>query len=477
MNRTVIFLGVAAALALVAVVAKVPRGRGVEPSPHVQPPTVRVPPAVNPTVTSGSLTMTSRLSHPYVGRGSSDVFVTVDLRGMELPGTKRAPVNLALVLDRSGSMSGFKLNQAKQAARQLIAQLGEQDHLAIVHYGSDVKSLDGLFCTEANKGRLLAYVDGIWDEGGTNIGQGLSVGRDLLVRSMSDFKVNRLVLISDGQPTEGMTDHAALTDVVRQTRAQGISISSIGVGDDFNEQLMEAFAELGGGAYAYLQDVSQLGSIFQKDLNAAGTQVAKAVSLTFRVPQGARLEQVLGYTNVLRTAGAEETVRVALPDFAAGQSERVVVHLRLDAAAIGQAVDVAGVTLDYADVVTNKDVRSEAALSAFVTDSQETVASNQDKDAIVFAARARSADNLRQAAGYLRAGRKAEAQKLVEQNAFFFEEAAKVSGAGAVEEDLAYQRSASEALRQADDEGATNQWSKQNRKKARVDFGLMGSTY
>lgn len=470
MNRTVIFLIVAAALAVVALVGKVPRGRGADPTPPR--------PTTTTTATAdGSLRMTARLSHPYVPRGSSDVFLTVDVQAQELPGAQRTPVNLALVLDRSGSMSGFKLNQAKQAARQLISQLGEGDRLSIVHYGSDVQSLEGLSCTEANKSRLLAYVDGIWDDGGTNIGQGLAVGRDLLQRSMADFRVNRLVLISDGQPTEGLTDFAALTDVVRQTRRSGISVSAIGVGDDFNEQLMESFAELGGGAYAYLQDAAQLANIFQKDLNAAGTQVAKGVSLTLRAPAGTALQQVLGHADVLRTQDAQQTVRVALPDFAAGQTERVVVQLRVSADAIGQAVDVSAVALDYVDLMKSSAVHTEASLSALVTDSAETVASNRDKDAIVFAARARSADNLRQAAGFLREGKKAEAQKLVDQNAFFFEEAAQVSGPAAVADDLAYQRAASDSLKAAEGDEATNQWSKQNRKKARVDYGLMGSTY
>src|SRR4051812_39579940 len=108
--------------------------------------------------------MSARLSHPYVGVGRSDVFVTVDLNGVDVPGASRTPVNLALVIDRSGSMAGFKLQQAKMAARQLVSQLKATDRLAVVHYGGDVKSMDGVFCTEANKERLLRFIDNIWDE-------------------------------------------------------------------------------------------------------------------------------------------------------------------------------------------------------------------------------------------------------------------------------------------------------------------------
>lgn len=476
MNRTGIFLAAAGVLALIAVVAGLPR-HGAEPTPTAVVTTTTT--VTQPTVASnGSLTMTARLSHPYIGTGRSDVFVTVDLAGADVPGATRSPVNLALVIDRSGSMSGFKLNEAKQAARHLVSQLRPSDRLAIVHYGSDVKSLDGLFATEENKDRLLQYIEGIWDDGGTNIGAGLTVGRDLLLKTQSDFKVNRMVLISDGQPTEGITEHAGLLDIVREIRSHGIGVSSIGVGEDFNENLMSAFAELGGGAYAYLQDASQLSAIFQKDLNAAGTQVARGVSLTFKAPRDARLVEVLGYKPSARgLANGEDVVTVSLPDFAAGQRERVVVHFTVDGAVPGQAVDVSGLALAYTDLLADRGVRADARLSAMVTARQEEIAANRDKDAIVFAARARSAQNMERANDALRAGDKAKAEQLMQQNAFYFEEAAQVAGAPAVAADVQEQKELREGLRNANDEGAVNAYSKGAQKKARVNYGLMGSTY
>jgi Ca-activated chloride channel family protein len=474
MNRTGLFLVAAGVLALVAVVAAVPRIHGATTTTTA----TTVAPIDPATASDGSLSMTARLSHPFVGLGRQDVFLTVDLRGQEVPGAQRAPVNLALVIDRSGSMSGFKLNQAKQAARQLVSQLTAADRLAIVHYGSDVKSMDGLMATPENKQRLLAFIDGIWDDGGTNIGSGLTTGRDLLLAAKSDFRVNRLVLISDGQPTEGVTDFEGLTAIVRDVRSMGVSVSSIGVGDDFNEQLMEAIAEVGAGAYAYLQDASQLASIFQKDLNAAGTQVARGVALGFRVPAGVRLQRVLGYSQVTRAfEGSTEVVSVAMPDFSAAQHERVVVHLTVDAAQAGSAVNVSDLELTYTDLLEDRGVKSEAHLAAMTTDSAEVVSQNQDKDAVVFAARARAAANSQKAAELLGTGDVEGAKALFKTNEAIFGEAAEVAGAPAVAEDIATQQAQAVQFDEARDESSRKAAQKAVRTKARIDYGLMGSTY
>nr|AAO66308.1 hypothetical protein [Myxococcus xanthus] len=137
MNRTVVFLSLAGGLALTALVLGLPQ-MGTPPEPIVvvhptPPPPAPPPPPVVP-ATVGSLTLTSRLSHPYVPAGTSEVFATFDLSGAQVPGSHRSPVNLALVINRSGSMSGYKLAQAKQAGRHLIGLLNDQYRLAIIHY-------------------------------------------------------------------------------------------------------------------------------------------------------------------------------------------------------------------------------------------------------------------------------------------------------------------------------------------------------
>lgn len=470
MNKTVAFLALAGGLALSALMLGLPRDSTPLPPSHGATPAPPRPPA---STSHGSLTLTSRLSHPYILQGTSDVFVTVDLTGAEIPGAKRTPVNLALVIDRSGSMSGYKLQQAKQAARHLVQQLRDVDRLAIVHYGSDVKSLPSLPATAANRERMLQYVEGIWDEGGTNISAGLTQGQSHLNVNRAEYKVNRLILISDGQPTEGVSDEAGLIAMAKNIRAEGVTLSAIGVGTDYNENLMQALAEYGAGAYGFLEDAAKLATLFQKDLQQAATSVARDVELSFELPEGTTLGEVLGY----RAHQAGRTVRVPLPDFSAGQVERVVARLSVVGGRAGQTVDVTSLRLAYTDLLKNSAVESAAHLSAMVTDRKEEVLARQDKEATLYAARARSAQNLQKAAEAFQSGDRAEAKAYLMRNQAIFQEAASITGASAVAEDLASQEEAYQEYERAQGYEDTARAIKRTKAKALKDFGRIGSTY
>ncbi|MBS1151444.1 MAG: yfbK3, partial [Myxococcaceae bacterium] len=235
----------------------------------------------------------------------------------------------------------------------------------------------------------------------------------------------------------------------------------------------QGFAEAGSGAYAYLADASQLGTIFQKDLNQAGTQVARNVTLSFELPTGVELGEVLGY----RAVQTARMVRISMPDFAASQLERVVARVVVSGTTAGSAVDVARLRLDYTDLLKSESITDEATLAAMVTDQSEVVMKNRDKEASVFAARARSAVNTQQAAELLKQGETEKANALLDQNTFYFEDAAKVAGPAAVEADVAEQKTMRDDFSNAQSEEGRQGASKAAKRKARIDFGLRGSTY
>jgi Ca-activated chloride channel family protein len=475
MNRTVAFISLAGGLALLALVLAVPPAA---PSDPPRPPVVvkPPPPAPPPTVPpSGSLALEGRLSHPAIGTGRSEVFLSVGVRGAEVPGIERAPVNAALVIDRSGSMAGEKLAHAKEAALQFVSQLREADRVAIVHYGSDVRVFRGAQATPENRSRMAAFIRRIQEDGGTNIGDGLETGSAQLLAAKEEFKVNRIILLSDGQPTEGLTSPDALFGVASRIRRHGMAVSAIGIGTDFNEDLMQGIAERGSGAYGYLRDGSRLATLFQKDLDQAGKTVARNVELSFELPEGVELAEVLGYSH--RRAG--RTVRVPLTDFSAGQVERVVARLSVTGTEVGKSVQVARLQLSYTDVLADRPAETVATLAAEVTDRNEEIASRQDKDVAVFAARARAAVNVQRAADALARGDFTAANRTLRLNDAIYGSAAAVASPEAVAADVAAQGKL-EARFSAAPAAAPEEVQhevKAAKAKALRDFGRMGSTY
>lgn len=480
MNRTVTFLSLAGGLALMALVLATPEPTSAAttgpnaPKPIIKTTPVDPLPPVPVTSSDGSLRMQGRLSHPVVAVGQSDIFMTVDVTGVTVEGSERAAVNLALVIDRSGSMADEdKIGHAKRAARQLVAQLREGDRLAIVHYGSDVRFLGSLHATAENKQRMLRYINQIEDDGGTNIGAGLQSGRAQLTPHLGEFKVNRLILLSDGQPTEGVTSQSGLLSISRGIRQSGVTVSSIGLGSDFNENVMQGIAENGAGAYGYLSDATKLAGIFAKDLQQAGTTVARNVELSFQLPDGVELADVLGY----RFSQAGRSVRVTLPDFSASQAERVVAKLRVRSSVAGQSVDVAKLDLQYTDTLAEKAASSKALLAAMVTEKREEVALRRDKEATVYASRAMAAKNLERAADQLAQGNRERAQELMDENKAVFSEAAVVAGPAAMAPDVAQMEQTEAGLMGAKSDEVRNHEVKAAKAKALKGFGRMGSTY
>lgn len=438
MNRTSAFLGAAAVLLLLAVVVGLPR---LSPSPTVSPPAptpvVNAPPPPPvvpvPVANPGSLSLTGRLSHPYLVPGTSDVFATLEVSAVDVPGAKRAPVNLALVIDRSGSMSGAKIENARRAAQRLVELLGDEDRISVVHFGTDVSALGGLFATPENKVKLRRYIANIGDEGGTNIGDGLAVGLRHLERAKSDFRVNRLLLLSDGQPTVGITSTQGLTNVVRRIRDAGVSVTSLGLGSDFNEDLMQRLADVGGGSYGFISNASATAALFQRDLEQAGTMVARTASLSFTLPDGVRFVEVYGRP----VSQLGNTITITLPDFSARQVEKLVVHLTASPSIRSGSVDIAGFQLAYTDLLTEKPADARLSLAAMVTEDSTLALGKRDKAAVVVATKARAAVNYQKAAEAIDRGDFGGAKKFVRDNDAIFFEADSVAGEGAMADERA----------------------------------------
>ena len=204
----------------------------------------------------------------------------------------RQALNLALVIDRSGSMAGSKLSYARKAARFLVGQLSERDRLAIVTFDNEAEVVmpsqsvrdPQLFLAAINRirsGSRTALFDG-WRHGALQVAQHLD-----------GAALNRVLLLSDGQANQGLIDGEAIAEAVAGLSQRGVSTSAFGLGRDFDEDLMGAIATGGEGTLAHLESPEQLEDLYAYELRGLTATLGRQVSLRIETCDGAELKDVL----------------------------------------------------------------------------------------------------------------------------------------------------------------------------------------
>jgi Ca-activated chloride channel family protein len=282
--------------------------------------------------TDGKVRLKVHLSHAHPLEGTS-VWAQIDvdaLKGADLREVDDS--QLVLVLDHSGSMSGEKMQHAKEAALQLIDLLQPTESLAVVAFDSTVDSTPLLLGTDGNKETLRNFVRNIYPNADTNISLGLETARNLLA-SAESHGTRRIILVSDGQPTAGLRDAGDLAALATRLRGEVGAVSALGVGVDFNGPLMTQLAESGGGFYGYLKDASVLTEVLTKELAQARHESLAGLELTLTTSGSARVADVAGRHFV--TVGNATTL--SLPSLAPGQNENV--YVRLDTQSVAADFD------------------------------------------------------------------------------------------------------------------------------------------
>ena len=252
-----------------------------------------------PVQQTGSMEVKTRLSQTKLVQGEmSTLYLDVSIKPPTLDDSQAVhrASDIIVVLDRSGSMSGAnKMPYAKAAIKDLLSRLNEQDRFALVSFSNNAivhSSLETV--NTARREQLLTTVNNIQVGGGTNMGEGLNQAVKLLVGNQQN-RASKVLLLSDGQVNQGITDLSGLSRIVSQITQQESVLSSIGMGLDFNETLMSSLADYGMGSYAYLENLSGLSHIFTQNLNATRHIYAASSHLTLNLTQGIELIDAGGY--------------------------------------------------------------------------------------------------------------------------------------------------------------------------------------
>ncbi len=205
-------------------------------------------------------------------------------------------VDMVVVLDRSGSMKGRKINDARRALLKLLNRLSPRDRFALVAYADGVRQFSGLHAvTEAHRQEMASVIQQIRPGGGTNLGAGLQAGVDLLVSAGPTEKSGKVILISDGLANRGIREPNRLGRIAKTARGNEFAVSTVGVGIDFNEVLMTRIADQGAGNYYYLENPAAFADVFQKEFYASRSAAITGLSVHVPLESGMSLVHASGY--------------------------------------------------------------------------------------------------------------------------------------------------------------------------------------
>jgi Ca-activated chloride channel homolog len=269
-----------------------------------------------------------------------DVVIRITPPEVDTGASKRPRLNLSLVLDRSGSMGGEKMLRAREATAYCIDQLLPSDRLSVVIFDSKVEVLIPSQLAE-NKAQLKGLLQEVYARNSTALHEAWVRGGMQVSEHLTDGAVNRVVLITDGLANEGLTNVDQIVSQVRGLFDRGVSTSSIGIGDDFNEDLLIPMANAGGGNSWHVKTADDMQRIFAVELEGLIAQVAHTVTLGLVPADGVRLADVLNDFEM------GETGRYKLPNLQAGSPVDVVVQLRIPEQVEGTKMRLLDLRLGY----------------------------------------------------------------------------------------------------------------------------------
>lgn len=310
----------------------------------------------------------------YVYRlGPREMILQIEVEARKSDDARRSPMNLSVVLDRSGSMEGAKLEKARQAAAMAVDKLNDDDIFSLVTYDDQT---DLLIPPERVGGRdhreeIKAKIYRIQAGGSTALHAGVTLGAKQVRRFFEKERVNRVILLSDGIANVGPSSTSDLARLGHELRGDGISVSTIGLGDDYNEDLMTALAEASNANYYYVKDAEKLPGIFAEELGAARSLLARSIIIRIEAPDGVRLKEIIGRPEI---ECHDRVAEIKMPELFGSEKRRFLV--RCVAEKTGDTIQPASVELNYATVAGVQAPAQKQSPKIVFTDDEKKVDSS-----------------------------------------------------------------------------------------------------
>jgi Ca-activated chloride channel family protein len=283
---------------------------------------------------------------------------------------RRLPLNIALVIDRSGSMEGEPLNYVKHACGYVVDLLEPNDILSVVVFEEQVDVLVPARRV-VNKTLLKEHINRIEVGNTTNLYDGLVAGCQQVASVRSEGYVNRVLLLTDGDPTAGIKDFTSIVGQAAEQKSRGITVTALGFGPDYNEELMAGIARRCGGNYYYITKPELIPEVFRRELESLMTITARNMRLRLNLSRWVQLRQIYGRQP---TISDPRHVEVGLIDLERGSAMSVLCELEFAPHSAG-TYRVAKAELFYDDAVTAQSEHLTADVVLDFTPDRSLIAS------------------------------------------------------------------------------------------------------
>ncbi len=303
----------------------------------------------------GEVTLAHQVGKEFmpVTGGSQVAYVLLEAKPTEMMAQVRMPLNFALVLDHSGSMKGAKLKNVKEAVKMVLDRLEPTDYVSVVIF-DDTSQVIIPSMPANDKPGMKAAIDQIRDAGGTTMSLGMIQGLNELRRWNIPNAVNRMILLTDGV-TYGDSDRCR--QLARDASAAGISIYPLGIGADWDEDLLDTIGQLSGGMPAeFIRNASDALTIFQQQLQSAVDVAIRNATLILRLPAGVSAKKAVKVLPIISDLGqsvlSDRQVVIPLGDLEKDKPQSVLVELLIDPRPAG-LFRIAQAELSYDVPITN----------------------------------------------------------------------------------------------------------------------------
>lgn len=333
-----------------------------------------------------ALTITALADNDYVSNGVvSKSHILFEIRstgglvhpslqtGMDIGHGTRLPLNIALVIDRSGSMDGEPLEYAKRACGYVVDLLEPNDILSVITFEETAEVIMPARRV-VNKPLVKEYINRIYAGNTTNLSEGLMQGCMQVASVKSENSLNRVLLLTDGEPTAGIKDFSSIVSQVSEQKARGITVTALGFGPDYNEELLAGIARRSGGNYYHVSRPDLIPEVFRREMDTLMRITARNLRLRIQAQRGVQMKKVYGQQPTF----GSRAVEIILPDVERDSAISSLWQFEMSPRPEGNFRTMKAELL-YDDASTGRCERLVAEVVQTFTSDNELIAANANK--------------------------------------------------------------------------------------------------